>query len=55
MGITKDSRGASTFVLDEIKYLISYIVYTRLFHKYIGHVQRAQLQTVVCERKILNF
>lgn len=55
MGITKDSRGASTFVLDEIKYLISYIVYTSLFHKYIGHVQRAQLQTVVCERKILNF
>lgn len=60
MGITKDSRGvslslSSTLVLDEIKYLISYIVRASLLHKYIGHVQRAQLQTLVCERKILNF
>lgn len=56
MEITKDSRGvSSTLVLDEIKYLISYIVRASLLHKYIGHVQRAQLQTLVCERKILNF
>lgn len=52
MGTAKDSREASTLVFDEIKYLTGYIVYISLLHKYIGHVQ---LQTFVCERKILNF
>lgn len=34
-----------TFVFDEIKYLVSYIVYG-LLHKYSGHVARGELQTL---------
>lgn len=44
-GTMEDSKEYFTFVFDEIKYLVSYIVYG-LLHKYSGHVARGELQTL---------